>query len=333
MINNFNSLKLFVLSFLNKEGKKLILFLHKCYFYILWDLFGLSKLRHKLCPQYDKIKNDRNGIPPVVKASLWVCGIYIGLFGIASQRYENRIDIIENRINNIQTQLSTPACKRALSRISRTQNMKCPVRPHLIKRGGFWFRLPIISLFCNTTYKDGIELLAEIAENWKDSLSGVNLLNAFLDSADLNNSNLNSASLQHALLRSAKLRNANLENANLLGANLSYANITIAKMSNSSLWGANLTKARLDTVDLKGAILNEAIFDSAYLVGTDMRNVNGVSPEQLCKAASLYGAKFSHTLFDSIKNTCPECLANKFNYEKNIFEIDNEVVNDINSLK
>ena len=63
---------------------------------------------------------------------VWMIGIYVAFFGVASQRYENRVDIIENRTNSIFTQLATDVYEKALSRISTVQRMWCPEKPEIL---------------------------------------------------------------------------------------------------------------------------------------------------------------------------------------------------------
>ncbi len=70
-------------------------------------------------------------VPKPATFPLWILGIYVALFGIASQRYENRVDIIENRSNAIFAQLATSASTKALSRVPRVQRMPCPVKPEI----------------------------------------------------------------------------------------------------------------------------------------------------------------------------------------------------------
>lgn len=74
-------------------------------FRILWEIYDLSGIRFII----EKIK------PPLKHANarktssliLWLIGIYIALYGIASGRYENRIDIMyllsQNNKNYAQT--------------------------------------------------------------------------------------------------------------------------------------------------------------------------------------------------------------------------------------
>ncbi len=179
---------------------------------------------------------------------IWLIGIYVAFFGVASQRYENRVDKIENRANSIFTQLATPAYKKALGRISRVQNMPCPYRPKILRPVSI-FR----SLFLkDTEYTEMVDLLRETIENWKDSLDGVKLNGANLEKANLEGANLKGAKLGRANLERAYLWKANLE-----GAALWKANLNAATLQEANLKGANLDRANLRGANLRGANLEE----------------------------------------------------------------------------
>jgi uncharacterized protein YjbI with pentapeptide repeats len=147
---------------------------------------------------------------------IWLIGIYVAFFGVASQRYENRVDIIENRANSIFAQLATHVYKKALSRIPTVQNMGCPEKPELFNPLSV-FR----SLFKEMKYQELMILLKETLEDWKEELNGVKL----------NNANLQGANLQGANLQGANLQGANLKGAKLFGADLSGANLAATKMA------------------------------------------------------------------------------------------------------
>ncbi|MEA2063026.1 MAG: hypothetical protein U9P14_04960, partial [Gemmatimonadota bacterium] len=133
----------------------------------LWDFIGFRFVFQKLLPPVDQDTGKRKPITFI----LWCLGIYVAFFGIASQRYENRVDIIENRANAIFTQLATPIYEKALGRISRVQRMPCPVKPE------FWKLCTVCrSLFSkDMLYTEMIVLLKETVENWRGSLSKVDL--------------------------------------------------------------------------------------------------------------------------------------------------------------
>ena len=95
--------------------------------WFVWDFSGIRAISKRLITPKDPDTGKR--MP--VTLFLWIVGIYVALFGVASQRYENRVDIIENRMNAIFTQLATPIYKKALNKISHVQWMPCPQRPDI----------------------------------------------------------------------------------------------------------------------------------------------------------------------------------------------------------
>ena len=105
--------------------------------WLLWDFSGLRMIFSKLyipynsklefflinkCHQYEFYKRQPTTI------FIWLISFYVALFGIASQRYENRVDVIENRANALISQISIKGEKK-FSGVGRIQNMKCPEKP------------------------------------------------------------------------------------------------------------------------------------------------------------------------------------------------------------
>lgn len=186
-------------------------------------------------------------------------GIYSIIFGIVSQRYENRIDIIENRSNAIFAQLATFADKRVLSRIPKVQNMSCPYKPDFMnpwtiilsllpyknkeylkitladitnKNGNYDKKKYEEFLRENFRYPDMVIMLKETVEDWKDKLGQREEKSN--DIVDLSN----------AYLVAANLIDANLENVYMEGANLEYALLNGAKLVKAKLGGASLEHVR-----------------------------------------------------------------------------------------
>ncbi len=252
-----------------------IWFINKFYKFLKWlfDFSGLRFIYYKINPPRKKVTDNPRYTPPIT-ITLWILGVYVAFYGIASQRYENRIDIIENRANSIFAQLSTPAYKKALSRISRVQNMPCPQKPFFLKP-----TTTIKSLFGkDTTHNEIVETLKETLENWKDSLDSVNLANANLQKANLADSNLFEANLKGANLQHAILVKADLKHANLENANLQYA----------ELWKADLSNANVYKTNFSGSWLEYAKFD-ALGMNTDRLKAIAI---QLSKSKTLYRTKF-----------------------------------------
>jgi uncharacterized protein YjbI with pentapeptide repeats len=259
---------------------------------------------------------------------IWLIGIYVAFFGVASQRYENRIDIIENRANSIFAQLGTGAYKEALSRISAVQDMWCPKKPDILNPISIFS-----SLFIEDEYPEMVKLLAETIEDWKKELYGVNLQNANLRKAnlseavlfkadlrgaDLRNVNLIEADLfkadlRGADLRGADLREANLSEADLRKANLSEADLMEANLSGTDLRKANLTNAFLEGADLSaagliGANLGKADFSKADLSKASLSGAINLTANQLCDANKLDNALIDKKIKKQTERKCPEKL-------------------------
>jgi uncharacterized protein YjbI with pentapeptide repeats len=282
--------------FLLKLVKRLFHFI----IWLVWDFSGVRFFWEKIRPPVEDSKPKRRPSTFI----LWAAGIlliYIALYGIVSQRYENRIMIIENRANSIFDQLSVPDTnvrKNALSSISTAQNMTCPYEPELLQpvsifRSGFrsW----------NTPYHEIVELLKTALVNWKDQLDSVEL--------------------KQADLRNAMLQQAKLNKANLTGADLSGANLMNADLRGTVLSGADLTNATLRGADLTGALIQDAILQGAdlripeekdtwkeTLFGRDPEWAKRSGGDQLCTAKTLYEAKLDPELVLQIKEKCPSLL-------------------------
>ena len=270
---------------------------------------------------------------------IWLIGIYVAFFGVASQRYENRVDLIENRANSILSQLEVPDVRNEiLSSLSRVQNMWCPEKPNILN--------PITvfrSLIKKSEYDEMVELTRETIENWKKFLDSVSLSEANLNGAKLNGANLNDAKLMGVNLSKANLNDAILMGANLMGANLkqayfvnanlkqadlrdakiSGANLSGAKLGEANLGGAilsdanlmganlskaNLSKARLGKADIRGANLIGAKLGEANLGGAILFQTNGLKIEQLCEAKILYQVGLDEELKKLVEQKCPKLL-------------------------
>lgn len=295
-------------------------------FWIFFHYTGIRFIGSLIHPVKQSKVNDDSYRKPAT-FPLWFLGIYIACFGVASQRYENRIDIIENRANAIFTQLGTPIYKKALARIPRVQRLPCPVKPNIKNPLTVWK-----SLFsADTVYTEMVDQLKETVEIWKDSLNQVNLSEAILDSAFLRGAKLSGADLSYADLSWAVLWEADLSGANLYkadlreasldGADLSGAWLIGANLREASLGGADLSWAALIRADLSGADLTGAVLGGAYLDGADLRDVYNLTIKKLSEVNTLYEAKLDSVLMEQVKKDHPHLLEEpkeeygKFSYE------------------
>ena len=328
--------------------KKIFKFLKTIFFSIKW-LFHYSGLEF-IYTKFNPPKNPQT----LPTGFIWLIGIYLAFFGVASQRYDSRIDIIENRANSIFAQLAVPSvAKKVLSRIPRVQNMPCPYKPNILNPLSVF-----LSLFRDSKYEEVSAQLKETLEDWKDSLDSVNLSEAILREADLRGANLRGAdlqraNLQEANLRKANLRGANLQRASLLGADLQRAFLPEADLLYTNLWGADLRRADLREANLRrtgfqnanlgGANLGGANLRDAFLQGADLRdaflqevdlggaNLRGanlreadlgrakeLTVEQLCEASTLYDAKLGQEFEAQVKHECSDLLKEPQTTKENI---------------
>lgn len=220
---------------MNKD-KRFLQKINKVMFFI-YDFIGLRYIQEMIITPVD----EKTGKRKPITFFLWLVGIYMAIFSIASSRYENRVNLIEDRMSAINVGLSAPINKLALGRISQVQNIPCPVKPDILRP-----HTAIISLFRNEVYYDGVDILKTYVENWSDNLQLVDL-----SRADLRGTNLSGANLGEAVLRGANLSRAILIEANLFGANLGEA-----VLNRADLTGADLTGSIIELYQLKEAHLD-----------------------------------------------------------------------------
>ena len=268
--------------------------------WVLWDFSGLRFFWEKIRPPLEPTPDKR--APSTF--FLWILGVlcaYAMLFSIVSQRFDNRIRLIEESANAIILQLSTADAairKTALSRVSQVQNMPYPYKPDIYDPLSI-FR----SVFgpSHIKYDSTVRTLKGVIESWKGQLDSINL-----EAADLRNAKLDGAKLSNANLKGADLFGADFTNADLRGAVLSGANLT-----NAILRGADLSRARIEMANLQGVDLrapdNIEIWKGT-LLGRDPEWVKHTGTDRLCTTKTLYGAKIDPELEQQLMTACPQIL-------------------------
>lgn len=249
-----------------------------CGFFVFYHYSGLRFIKRKFIPpqenQAEGFLTKLRGLPT---GFLWLFGIYIAFFGIASQRYENRVDVIENRANALFSQLSLMENFK-FARVGDIQNMTCPEKPY-IKYPLSVFR----SLFFkNTRYSEISEHLKNTVTDYKYNLAGHALSKINLQGVDLSASDLYGAYLE----------GANLNGVNFNGANLEDADLRKTDLQNANFYGANLINADMSDANLKGIL-----FERADLERADIKNVMFLNAEQLILADNIYALQ-----------NCPETI-------------------------
>ena len=147
----------------------------------------------------------------------------------------------------------------------------------------------------------------------KTNLNYVNLKDSNLNSADLNNSFLIETNLSNTRLNQTNLENSNLNQANMTGAYANGANFKDAYLIKTNLQGAfliktNFVNAFLMEADLRGSYVTGADFDDASLYKADLREVKGLTIDQLRKAKTLYLARFDEEVMIQLKTETPELV-------------------------
>jgi uncharacterized protein YjbI with pentapeptide repeats len=279
---------------------KIILAPFRFILWILWDFFGVRFFWEKIRPPIETSPGKR----PPSTFFLWVLGIlfaYSIWFSIVSQRFENRIRLIEERANTILLQLSISDSnirKTALSRVSNVQNMLYPYKPDIFNPFSIFH-----SAFGPSSNKHytTIQVLREALETWKGQLDSVNL-----EKADLRYAKLNGAKLSKANLKGVNLTGADLMNADLRGADLSGANLT-----NAVLRGSDFSETLIKAANLQGADLrvpdNIEVWKGT-LFGRDPEWIKKSGADLLCTAKTLYGAKLDPELEQQLMTDCPQIL-------------------------
>lgn len=246
--------------------------------WIFWEFFGIRFIWSKINPPIDPISKTK----PPTTIFIWLFGLYVAFFGISSQRYENRIDIMENRLNAIFAQLSSQNYKVALARIPRVQNMLSPGKPSILDPSSV-----IKSLFGSEVRNNTIvEISKEIIEVWKNHLDSLNLDNIDLSDTDLSEANLVSTSL----------KNAHFENTDL---------------SNANLKGALLSGSTLKNVNLKNTVLDDAWLDNTKIILVKVHSMRrGSDIEEyytLSRAKTLYRSDIKNEFYaNKLKLEFPE---------------------------
>ena len=268
--------------------------------WVLWDFSGFRFFWEKIRPPIETSQEKR----PPSTFFLWILGVLFAhsiLFSIVTQRFENRIRLIEERANTILLQLSISDSgirKTALSRVSDVQNMLYPYKPDIFNPISIFRSVFGLS---SSKHNATVQALKGVIETWKGQLDSVNL-----ERADLRYAKLKGAKLSNANLKGADLIGADLMNADLRGADLSGANLT-----NAVLRGADFRKALIEGANLQGVDLRVADNVEVWkgtLFGRDPEWVKHSGADLLCTTKTLYRAKFDPELEQQLMRDCPHIL-------------------------
>jgi uncharacterized protein YjbI with pentapeptide repeats len=147
----------------------------------------------------------------------------------------------------------------------------------------------------------------------RTNLNYVNLRGSNLNSANMTNSSLIETNLENTRFNQTNLENSNLNQAILRGAYASGANFKDSFLIKTQFEGAFLIKtnfrnAFLMEANLRNSYVMGADFENASLYKADLRGAKGLTLEQLCKAKTLYLAKFDDEILEQVKTQVPELV-------------------------
>lgn len=132
--------------------------------------------------------------------------------------------------------------------------------------------------------------------------------------SDLTGANLKFATLKGAIFQAASLCDANLYSTNLNHANLDYCNLNHAKLEYTSFDSASLKNTSLrnavlyftyfDDAQLSGADFSDALINNVYFYGAE-----GLSKEQLAKAAIIQDPIMKEELLEDLRLYKPSLIS------------------------
>lgn len=294
----------------------------KVFFYkfilFIYDILGIKLIWEKINPPPDD-----TGERPPRTFFLWLLGIYVSLFGLASSRYEQISSRLESQKNFIISQAESDNWKVFSTEIANLQLTKIPTSPTIT------CPLSVIASFFH--YFDKIddqtvnELQAVIYRK-KSNLSDLNLSNLILsNNIDLVNSdisgksfkiyaiknrNFSKSKFENSILDKADLKNINFYKSNFKNAVLTYTNMSNCNLSDSNLKDAILMKANLNGANLlystlQNAVLEETNFQNAILIGVDLTETHDI------ETANFTGALYNSRTLE-LKNIPKDHEINSF---------------------
>jgi len=218
---------------------------------------GIKFIFRKFCP------SKSSGELPT--GLLWFIGIYVSLFGIAWQRYENRTFEIDNLVeNSITAQLASNKLHYVLSRIPNIQWQPCPLKPEI-----FNLKSVFISLFGDyRQHEVQVDYLKDILIDHRDMLKSLNL--GYCD------------------LRGTIFMGGNFEESLLLYAKLDQAIFNQVSFKNTDFFNAKFNNAWFNECDFSGSNFHSVDLKDTFFSNCNFEETKNIKLEQLLKCRSLY---------------------------------------------
>lgn len=236
----------------------------------IWHYSGLAYIAAKASSSENK---EHHPTLPI-----WLLGLYLGLFGMATQYYETRLNRFESILNIYVSQLGTSARTNTFLGLALHQKYELPIEPDFRDP---WRTIKTLIFKAEAMNQDQshakkIRRISDIISRFKGVL-GCEYKPEELgfdncEVANLTTANLSRADLSQANLRKTILLAVDLTKANLNQADMSMANLMMSDLSRANLSEANLYKANLAQATIQGTDLTNANLKGANLLGVKLLN-------------------------------------------------------------
>jgi hypothetical protein len=237
--------------------------------YYIYDISGIHFIKDLLLP-------DKAGSRQPSRFLIWLVGIYVSLFTIASAKFEYRSSLLQNRADNIITLYSTDIRSKVLERIPVIQHEPCPIEPFIFHPSSVY----------QSFIQKGV-LYEPVVNDLKDFLVDV-----------LRNNSVKNIQLSGVILTGSAIRKADLSNCWINEAFLDYCD----------LWKTDFTNSNLQHTDFSFSDMEEVIFTNSYLSFCNFTNTKNLDIKQLLKSKSLYNAILPNEIKTLIEKSHPELL-------------------------
>jgi uncharacterized protein YjbI with pentapeptide repeats len=259
------------------KWRKVFKYIYRFFVWLIWEFSGAKSIVMKIVP-------NRFQGQEAPTFFLWLIGIYIAGFGIASQRYENTTYKIDNLVSSMISVLPTEMRDYALQRIPKIQWEPCPFKPEILDPRSVW-----LSLFGDSCqYESQVEHLKNILEE--------------------NGKKLNSLNLGYCDLRGTIFINSNFEKTNLGYSKMEQAIFGGVNFKSAFFFNGKFNKSWFSRCDFKGADLNSVCFEGTFFNECNLAEAKGIEIEQLLECRSIYKCQLKPEWENIIKEKYPNRL-------------------------
>jgi uncharacterized protein YjbI with pentapeptide repeats len=251
------------------------------------------------------------------KTIYWIGSFYVGLYYIASEKYEHRLTRLTTKVDNIVNQSDSEDWQVAIMQIPKLQHIFVPQEPKILDWESIYN-----SFFPDNDFTDheSVDILQSILVKKKRRLNDLNLHRVILTPMEeqnkLNqhqyefaNANFEKTNLSKAILTKLNFREANFQSADLDEALLIKSNFLKVNFKHTSLFRTNCKGAIFTEAYFFGALIHDSNFEQTKLIKTEFSNSSIMSAN--FSNAMLLGANLSNIrMVDKYPNNFQHALYN-----------------------